>query len=60
MVKIVALFCVLSTNFLANAQVDTIKCEESFTLIRYFIRRKSNCYMGNSSLIERMFSKGCR
>ncbi len=31
MVKIVALFCVLSTNFLANTQVDTIKCEESFT-----------------------------
>lgn len=31
MVRIVALFCVLSTNILVNAQVDTLKCEESFT-----------------------------
>lgn len=29
MVKIVILFCILST-ILANAQVDTLKCEESF------------------------------
>lgn len=31
MVTIVALFCVLSTNILVNAQVDTLKCEETFT-----------------------------
>ena len=31
MVKIIALFCVLSINLLVNAQVDTLKCEESFT-----------------------------
>ena len=31
MVKIIALFCVLSINLLVNAQVDTLKCEESCT-----------------------------
>lgn len=31
MVKIIALFCVLSINLPVNAQVDTLKCEESFT-----------------------------
>ena len=31
MVKIIALICVLSINLLVNAQVDTLKCEESFT-----------------------------
>ena len=33
MVKIVALFCVLSTNFLTNAQVDTIKCESHLLIL---------------------------
>lgn len=27
----IALFCVLSTSILANAQIDTLKCEEFFT-----------------------------
>lgn len=39
MVKIFALFCVLSTNFQAEAQVDTINCEKYFTYFDTLFRQ---------------------